>query len=925
MSKKAFLIGKSTKGLKFAEKDISLMKECLVQYDYEIYIPQQDKPSIMEKFDDFIDEINHIDTVLFYYSGHGHLEGGELFLIFGDEISKNKHKIEINYFLKRINNSSSNNKLIILDCCNALNISDEWKPSQLSRHKILTASGQWESAKEVEELGSSYFTHVFHESLLNPYDIVNCDGEILIQEFYENLVLKARQYNDTKNTKIAIPNLIGNSQINFPIAHVDKHYLSNNSKDTSGIRNSGYTNQIFTNLPDPDYDLFVGRDSELTDLFDYLSPEFTRKCILIFGFGGVGKTSLAIAAAKHCWDSKYNYSDKNIPKFDSIIYITFKEFYFKPEGINRIPNGQSSLNDIFRVIIDMYDVGFINELSEKDKTEKIYQLLKQQRNLLIIDNIDALDEIEHKKIMGFIDYIPRPTKIIITSRCQISSPVSIKVNLLNREDSIKLINNQLEIKKLTLPNSEDICIRLYDKFQGIPIALICAVGQLSLKYPIDYVLDTNNDNNSANSTPEQLAYFCFENSIKLLRGKPAHKLLMAMVIFSNTSSRSAIITVSAVGANTQVINEAFALLDQLSLVVTDSFRYDSVSILREYISSDLEHFDAFEVKARPRWVQWYLRYVRLHGGYDFQNWRDKYDKLELELENILSVLNWCELNNKYDDIKKIWVDIDCYIDLVGHWDMRIYWWSYIKEYAYLRDKKMYVRSLVDLGWTYTLLGADHSQLAINEYIEALKNINDATPETKITLFKNIAVLKITQKKYYSALFWLNESNKILDQIHSPQLKSKLVSRFSIINKYYASEVSYKLAEIHQDTDEFRESLRLFQETNKNAIYHGWDRITNYCNNHLGNILTVLGETQEARIYLENGLVEARNSKESRRIALYQLSLALLEEKEGNIEMVKKYSSDALKVFRSSVMREECEITESLFERVSTLEEAPILI
>jgi DNA polymerase III delta prime subunit len=900
MSKKAFLIGKSTKGLKFAEKDISLMKECLTKLDYEIYIPQQIKPSIIDMFDEFIDEVKQVDTVLFYYSGHGHLEYGDLFLVFEDEIEKSKSKIEISYFLKRIDKSYSSNKLIILDCCNGLNIGDEWKPSLLSRSKIITSSGRLESAKELEEFEASYFTYIFHETLSNPQEVTNQDGEILLDEFYLCLQKKTIRYNENSHIKVPIPNLIGNSQSNFAIAHLDKYFLDRNSHENN--------NQIFVNLPDPEHELFIGRDAELNELFGYLLPNFTRKSILIYGFGGVGKTALAIEAAKQCWESKDNKHDKNIPKFDSIIYVTFKDIYLRPDGIRKMPNTQSSLEDIFREIIEIYNITFINELSEKDKITRIYQLLKKQRNLLIIDNIDALSEDEQKKVISFIDYIPLPTKVIMTSRWQISSPISIKINSLNRADSIKLIYNQFEQKQLELNDPSKIASCLYDKFQGIPIALICAVGQLALNYPIESVLDTHQGNEELERTPEELAFFCFENSIKQIKGKPAHKILMAMALFSGASSKKAITQVSAVGGNFHIIDNALAMLDRLSLIVKDGDRYDLVSILREYIRSDLEIFDDFEIKARKRWVDWCIKYVKTHGGYDLRNWRHGYHKLEIEWNNILSVLTWCKLNNRYEDIKKIWVSIDCYVDLVGHWNMRIDWWIYVKENSYIfNDTKMHIRSMVDLGWTYTLLGSDHSQLAKNEYNQALKNFSEATPETRITLCRNIAILRMTQNKYHSVLLWLNKSNAILSEF-KPKLQNHLDLRFSIINRYYISEAHYKL-------EKFVTALDLFKEVVKDAEQYGWDRIANYANNYLGQIYIIFDNLVEARLCLESGLIEAKKSQESRRIALYQLSLALLEEKEGNVEMVKKYSADALKVFRSSVMREEREIAEALLERL----------
>jgi tetratricopeptide (TPR) repeat protein len=902
MSKKAFLIGKSTRGLKFAEKDIALMKICLMSYDYEVIIPRQEKSSIIEAFDDFIDEVNQIDTILFYYSGHGHLEHGDLHLVLGNEIAKNRNTIEINYFIKRMERSSSNNKLIVLDCCNGLDFEKDWKPSQIGRLKILTASGHLESAKEIEELGASYFSSVFHETLLNPEEVVNNDGEIFIEKFYNHILKKAIKYNEDSNLKVPIPNLIGNHQSNFVIAHAGKNFLADNSV----VRSSCSNDYVFTNLPDPDYDLFIGRDDELGILFKYLSPNFSRRSILIHGFGGIGKTSLAIEAARQCRNHGDTSTFQDIPVFDFIVYITFKKVYFKPDGVNQVLNGKSSLQDILRVMIEMYDISIINELSEGDKIDKIYQLLRKQRNLLIIDNLDALDESEQRRVISFVDHAPAPTKIILTSRGQISSPASIKIDPLNKDDSMKLIRSQIKLKQLEFANPEEIASQLYERFQGVPIALVCAVGQMALGKSVENVLDVCADSVGIDLEPEDLAFFCFGNSIKFLKQKPAHKLLMAIVIFSSSCSRNAIIKVSEVAANSTIIDNGFVILNKLSLITCESHRYNLPSILREYISSGAE-WSEFEPKARISWVKWCIDYVKSYGGYDLQDWRYNYDKLELEWDNILSVLDWCKFRGRYDDIKKIWIDIDCYVDLEGRWDIRIAWWKYIKESAYTRrDKKMYVKALVNLGWTYTLLGSDDSRSAMKEYIEALKNIRNATQETIITLYKNIAVLRITQKKYSRALRWLEKSNRLINSYGSTQ---GMGERFSIINRYYVAEVHYK-------QELLDESLKLFKQVVECSNSYGWSRIANYSNNYLGLIQTRMGDLPSARLYLENGLIESKNSRESRRIALYQFSLALLEEQEENYEAVKKYTADALKVFRTTIMQDECDMAESLLQRIS---------
>ncbi|MCY6493967.1 ATP-binding protein [Leptolyngbya sp. GGD] len=64
------------------------------------------------------------------------------------------------------------------------------------------------------------------------------------------------------------------------------------ASDHSQPKNRSELSRRFCRLPDPTYETFIGRDTELRDLLRYLSPEHRGHIITVDGIGGVGKTTL---------------------------------------------------------------------------------------------------------------------------------------------------------------------------------------------------------------------------------------------------------------------------------------------------------------------------------------------------------------------------------------------------------------------------------------------------------------------------------------------------------------------------------------------------------------------------------------------------------------------------------------------------------
>jgi tetratricopeptide (TPR) repeat protein len=222
MAKKAFIIGINALGLSYCGSDANLMSECLEKRGYQVINRQEklDKWVILEEFEAFLEKSNKIDTIIFYFSGHGLIDGGKLFLILDNDLSKSKNKIQINNITDPLQNCIANNKLIILDCCHAGRVNTEWKPDPTDSYRILIASCPFGTIKELDDLSASFLTHRIHQALVAPTgDVLDSDGIIRINALSNWIRKEAETHNSRADSKkISIPYLIGNDSHNFEIA-----------------------------------------------------------------------------------------------------------------------------------------------------------------------------------------------------------------------------------------------------------------------------------------------------------------------------------------------------------------------------------------------------------------------------------------------------------------------------------------------------------------------------------------------------------------------------------------------------------------------------------------------------------------------------------------------------------------------------------
>ncbi len=220
MTKKAFIIGANTEGLKYAASDAYLMRNCLEIHGFEITHPKPETGNILKLFKKWVDSWQTDDTVIFYFSGHGMAPEfkGQLQLIIEKNARSEQSRIDIAQITRPFERNTAKNKLIILDCCRSGAAQTDWAPEKSENYRLLTAGRMLEKTKELDTLRAGFLTFRFHEALtVKCPELMDNNGILGISAVYEHIKKQAVEHNNASDEKIPEPCLLGNQGDDFPI------------------------------------------------------------------------------------------------------------------------------------------------------------------------------------------------------------------------------------------------------------------------------------------------------------------------------------------------------------------------------------------------------------------------------------------------------------------------------------------------------------------------------------------------------------------------------------------------------------------------------------------------------------------------------------------------------------------------------------
>ena len=239
-----------------------------------------------------------------------------------------------------------------------------------------------------------------------------------------------------------------------------------------GTMPSSNTVRATTTTPNnlPRLQPFFGRAGELKQIADALDPESRTWGTLIDGPGGMGKTSLAVRAAYDCPPGQ----------FDRIIFLSVKDRELDDEGERKLtgfilPGFLEMLNELAREL----GQSDIAKAPEDQRIRLIYDALRSNKVLLILDNLESLTKDDRDQLLTFVRRLPDGCKAILTSRRRIGSgSESLILEKLDEAAALETLAELARHNRLLAKTNEAERLTLWRQTGGNPLLLRWVAGQL---------------------------------------------------------------------------------------------------------------------------------------------------------------------------------------------------------------------------------------------------------------------------------------------------------------------------------------------------------------------------------------------------------------------------------------------------------------
>jgi LuxR family glucitol operon transcriptional activator len=218
--------------------------------------------------------------------------------------------------------------------------------------------------------------------------------------------------------------------------------------------------RLYQNLPSR-FNHFLCRQAELTHVLEGLNS--LHSLLVLRGGDGVGKTTLALEAAYQCLQGSNLMPH---PLFDAVVWIAVSD---------RL-DSRRWLGEILSTIALVLDYRSVAQLSFKEKRTKVNELLHTYQTLVIIDDFDTVGD---RELLTWIQQIPEPSKVLITSRNahQLCQAWTLSLDGLGENDALELIHHHVQKLELSVMESAEVNDLLHIT-HGNPQAIAMTLGNL---------------------------------------------------------------------------------------------------------------------------------------------------------------------------------------------------------------------------------------------------------------------------------------------------------------------------------------------------------------------------------------------------------------------------------------------------------------
>jgi tetratricopeptide (TPR) repeat protein len=302
---------------------------------------------------------------------------------------------------------------------------------------------------------------------------------------------------------------------------------------------------------------FFGREAELAQIREALDPENRTWGALIDGPGGMGKTSLAVRAAYDCTPEQ----------FKRIVFVSVKNRELDDDGVRKLhgsilPGFLEMLNELSREL----GRADITKAAEDERIRLLLEALRDERALLILDNLESLPKSDRDRLFTFVKRLPQGCKAILTSRRRIGSgSEELILERLSQKAALETLAELAEHNKLLKKTKKKERVALYEQTAGSPLLLRWVAGQLGrgscrdLDHALEFLRSCPEEND-----PLEFVFGDLVNEFT----EAETKTLCALTYFSLTAKVEHVAAVA--GCDEDTVETALRSLANRSLVVPNT-------------------------------------------------------------------------------------------------------------------------------------------------------------------------------------------------------------------------------------------------------------------------------------------------------------------------------------------------------------------
>ncbi len=647
------------------------------------------------------------------------------------------------------------------------------------------------------------------------------------------------------------------------------------------------------NLPQRSYAEFIGRHAEREQLTRLLLPHPRSRhfVVTVDGIGGVGKSALALELA---YGYREQYAALPEPeRFAAIVWVSAKRTLLTAGGIQQRRQSFNTLDDLFRELATVLEQPALMQASPNERRSLVEHALTAQRTLLIVDNLETVDD---EELLSFLRELPDPTKAIITTRHRIDIAYAIRLTGMAHEDAQRLMQVESEAKGVLLAPAE--LDELERRTGGVPLAMQWSIGLMSLGHSVEAVLRRLGQGQS------DIARFCFDESAARIRGRDAHRLLLALALFERSVQRDMLGEVAGLADDPIGRDEGLAELLRLSLVNQKGERFQLLPLTHAFARGELEQHPELARALREQWIETITRLAAAYNGLHWQ-WRDR-TLLRQEGKHIASVADWASRSERPDVLLKAAPGLCYYYDLTGQW--------------------FELLKLGQVGMEYAqIIGDDETAIFLSHYLSWILSHQEQHDRAEEYARESLQRARLRGDPLWicAALQGLSQVlRRRGDLVGARAACAEALAMLDYVNEerriYVQADIDYERGKIERDADNnaaawqhFVAAQSVFRHDIEDPVFNlefAWGLLSN-----LGEIAFRKHDLETALRYYLQCLATYRKMGGKGDIALL-VRLAALEQRRGNLKQAAEYAREALEwAEKLGMVREQQKATSLLTE------------